>query len=207
MHNLSAPPFAARQAAVALTIALLVGHGAAFADDNSAALNTPGATNAVTERMNKAAAYSTDARLGTLNSLYQKPLKTNLQQMTCLQKIMDIRFDGLSSFSFSGLLDSVVQAAIQALMQAACSYVDKAWDSSMGKLTEMTTVDMGQAGTAAIGVNGSTAGVQYSSAGASPYIATPLGSAMSKSNPSYGGFDSIAEAASSSWEKTKNFFK
>lgn len=207
MHNLSAPSFAARKAAVALTIALLIGHGAAFADDNSAALNTPGATNPVTALMNKAAAYATDARLSTLNSLYQKPLKTNLQQMTCLQKIMDIRFDGLSSFSFSGLIDSIVQAAIQALMQAACSYVDRAWDSSMGKLTEMTTVDLGPVGSASLGVNGSTAGIQYNSAGASPYIATPLGNAMSKSNPSYGGFDSIAEAASSSWEKTKNFFK
>lgn len=213
MENLKSRSMTARKTAIAIAAVLVIGGplaAKAAEEDNSAVLNIPGTQNEVTSRMNAAAAYASNTRLGTMNSLYQKPLKTPLQQMTCLQKIMNIQFTGLSSFSFSGLLDAAIQAAIQALIQSACSMVDTAWDSAMGKLSEMTTVDMGSAGTVSVGQSGSTVGFQYNTN--NPYLSSGMKALTTPGvNPDYGGFKPAGSQSGSmlggAWEAAKNLFK
>lgn len=176
--------------------------------DNSTVLSTAGTSNTVTGQMNKAASYATDLRLQLVNSLYRTPLKEPLQRMTCLDKIMAVKFGGLSSFSFSSIINSIIQAALLALMQAACSMIDQAWDSAMGKLNEMTTVNLGSNVGSASLVNGSSGSVSVSPTfnSTNPYVSDAINAAGNNAGTSsgYGGFGS---ALSSGWEATKNLFK
>lgn len=209
-----------RRTACAVALSLLVSQGIttlAYADNDQTAVSIPNPSNNVTAIMNQAASYASQQRLAVMNSLYQAPIKQKLQDMTCLDKIALIQFVGLSSISFSSVINTIIQQALMALMKAVCSVVDQAWNSAMGTLTSMTTINMGNAGSLSlVQANGNTVdiGPVYNS-GSNPYLAG-IGNQINSNNggngatssSGYAGFGStVSNGLNSAWEATKNLFK
>jgi len=214
-------PATYRKTARTIVVVLLLSHGmssAAMASDTSTLLDIPGVQNDVTQLMNKSAEYASQQQLAVMNSLYAAPIKSRIQDMTCLDKIMAIKFIGLSSISFSAIIGSIINAVLMAILAAVCSVVDAAWDSAMGTLTAMTTINMGTAGSVSM-VNANNNGVTVSptyNSGSNPYLGAIGNSAIDNSgqatvyrvNPNYGGFNATpSNTNTSAWERTKNFFK
>ncbi len=126
------------------------------AANDAALMSVQGVSNNVTAMMNRAADYTAKERVALVSKLNEKPLKTNLQKMTCLDLIMAIQFMDFGSFSISGVVSKIIQAAITALLNAACALIEQAFDSAIDKLSSMTTIDMGAAGSVSFVQGGST---------------------------------------------------
>lgn len=227
-------PVVMAQTTLTSTNSVSQGLSAADSAANAAVLNISGSYNDVANRMNNAASYASNLRLQQVNSLASGPLKTTLQRMTCLDIIAQIKFIGLSKISFSSIIDAIINAALMALIRAACSLIEAAWGSAMNSLTQMTTIDMGSnvGSVSMIQNNGNSVSVSPSFSSSNPYLSQGMNAIQSSgtyNNQSYsasvetpalfgqpasttqntspGFFDTISEKASSGWEATKNLFK
>lgn len=224
-------PVAMAQTTLTSTNSVSQGLSTAETAANATVLNISGSYNDVANRMNNAATYASSLRLQQVNSLAAGPLKTPLQRMTCLDIIAQIKFIGLSKISFSSIIDSIINAALTALIRAACSLVEAAWGSAMNSLTQMTTIDMGSnvGSLSMVQNNGNSVSVSPSLSSSNPYLSQGINAIQNSSasnnqsvetpalfgqpasttqNTSSGGFfDALSEKASSGWEATKNLFK